>query len=135
LLVLVAAAAAKAGRDRGDRRPGEGISFANWRATLAAHVGRLLAYALAKDAGNAPQRQLIKKALEVRPLPDDRFGVAPTLKGLAGTWAMDPKYATKLVGVARRLPRATADRTRSQRAALDRNLRPTQRSGQGRPLW
>jgi hypothetical protein len=83
--------------------PGEGISFPNWKAAVTAHVGRLLAYTLPKDAGNAPQRQLIKKALEVRPLPDDRFGVAPTLNGLAGTWAMDPKYATKLVGVAKEI--------------------------------
>jgi Putative peptidoglycan binding domain/Mannosyl-glycoprotein endo-beta-N-acetylglucosaminidase/N-acetylmuramoyl-L-alanine amidase len=83
--------------------PGEGISFANWRAAVTAHVGRLLAYALAKGAGNGAQRQLIKKALDVRPLPDDRFGVAPTLKGLAGSWAMDPKYANKLVGVAKEI--------------------------------
>ncbi|MGH3051741.1 MAG: glucosaminidase domain-containing protein, partial [Gaiellaceae bacterium] len=83
--------------------PGEGISFPNWRASVTAHVGRLLAYTLARGAGNAPQRELIKKALEVRPLPDDRFGVAPTLSGLAGTWAMDPRYATKLVGVAKEI--------------------------------
>ena len=83
--------------------PGEGVSFPNWRASVTAHVGRLLAYALAKGTGNAAQRQLIKKALEVRSLPDDRFGVAPTLSGLAGTWALDSQYATKLVGVAKEI--------------------------------
>jgi hypothetical protein len=80
---------------------GEGISFPNWKAAVTAHVGRLLAYAIDKDGGNAAQRRLIKKALDVRPLPNDRFGVAPSLNGLSKTWAMDPKYATKLVGVAK----------------------------------
>jgi peptidoglycan hydrolase-like protein with peptidoglycan-binding domain len=83
--------------------PGEGVSFPNWKAATTAHVGRLLAYVLAKGEGNTAQRQLIKKALAVRPLPDDRFGVAPTLNGLAGTWAMDPKYASKLAGVAKEI--------------------------------
>lgn len=83
--------------------PGEGISFSNWSASVTAHVGRLLAYTLANGAGNAAQRKLIKKALDVRPLPDDRFGVAPMLSGLAGTWAIDPKYAIKLVGVAKEI--------------------------------
>jgi hypothetical protein len=83
--------------------PGEGVSFPNWKTAVTAHVGRLLAYTLPKGGGNATQKQLIKKALEVRPLPSDRFGVAKTIGGLAGTWAMDPKYATKLAGVAKEI--------------------------------
>jgi peptidoglycan hydrolase-like protein with peptidoglycan-binding domain len=83
--------------------PGDGVSFPNWKAATTAHVGRLLAYTLAKGDGNTAQRLLIKKALAVRELPDNRFGVAPTLSGLAGTWAVDPKYATKLAGVAKEI--------------------------------
>jgi hypothetical protein len=41
------------------------------------------------------------KAPAVRPLARDRLGVAPTLNGLAGTWAMDPEHAVTLAGVAR----------------------------------
>jgi hypothetical protein len=80
--------------------PGAGISFPSWDKAVRAHVGRLLAYVIPKGKGNAAQRELIDEALDVRPLPDDRRGVAPTLKGLAGTWAMDPQYAQKIRRVA-----------------------------------
>jgi hypothetical protein len=79
---------------------GAGNTFASWDKACRAHVGRLLAYALPKDSENAAQRALIKEALKVRPLPDDRRGRAPTLAGLAGSWAMDPKYAGKIVRIA-----------------------------------
>ncbi|MGH3022100.1 MAG: hypothetical protein ACRDNI_00455 [Gaiellaceae bacterium] len=80
--------------------PGAGISFSSWEKAVRAHVGRLLAYALPKGSENAAQSELIAEALEVRPLPDDRRGIAPTLKGLAGTWAADKKYAGKIARVA-----------------------------------
>jgi Mannosyl-glycoprotein endo-beta-N-acetylglucosaminidase len=80
--------------------PGAGISFSNWDKAVNAHVGRLLAYALAPDKASEAQRNLIDQALKVRPLPEDRRGAAPTLKGLAGSWAMDPKYAHKISGIA-----------------------------------
>ena len=79
---------------------GAGLSFSNWEKAARAHVGRLLAYALPKDAGTEAQRKLIDEALKVRPLPDDRRGRAPKLKGLAGSWATDPKYADKITGIA-----------------------------------
>ena len=79
---------------------GAGLSFSNWDKAARAHVGRLLAYALPKDAGTEAQRKLIDEALKVRPLPDDRRGRAPKLKGLAGSWATDPKYADKITGIA-----------------------------------
>jgi hypothetical protein len=65
-----------------------------------AHTGRLLAYSLPVDAGNQAQNQLVKEALSFRMLPDRLRGAAPTLQGLAGTWAHDPHYAGKLAGVA-----------------------------------
>lgn len=80
--------------------PGEGVSFPSWNKAVNAHVGRLLAYAVRDGGGSEKQRTLITRALKVRPLPDDRRGVAPTLNGLAGTWATDPNYATKIAGVA-----------------------------------
>jgi hypothetical protein len=87
-------------------KPGAGLSFPNWDKAVRAHVGRLLAYALPKDGGTPAQRELIDEALKVRALPDDRRGRAPNLKGLAGSWAMDPKYAGKISGVAGEIQRA-----------------------------
>ena len=81
-------------------KPGAGVSFSSWDKAVRAHVGRLLAYALPAGAGTDAQRALIDEALKVRPLPDDRRGRAPTLKGLAGSWAMDRKYADKITGIA-----------------------------------
>ena len=80
--------------------PGAGISFSSWDKAVRAHVGRLLAYALPQGSETEAQRALIEEALEVRPLPADRRGIAPTLKGLAGTWAADTKYAGKIARVA-----------------------------------
>lgn len=87
--------------------PGEGVSFPDWKSAVAAHVGRLLAYTLGKGTENEKQRRLIAKALRVRPLPDSRRGVAPTLNGLTGTWAADPQYAAKIAGVANEIRGAT----------------------------
>jgi hypothetical protein len=81
-------------------KPGEGLSFPDLKTAVDAHTGRLLAYALPVGAGNQDQNQLIKEALSFRPLPDQLRGAAPTLQGLAGTWAHDPHYADKLAGVA-----------------------------------
>jgi hypothetical protein len=84
-------------------KPGVGISFPSWDAAVRAHVGRLLAYAIPKGKANAVQRALIEEALEVRPLPDSRRGCAPTLAGLAGTWAADKKYADKIARLANQI--------------------------------
>jgi hypothetical protein len=53
------------------------------------------------------QLQLIEEALGVRPLPPALRGVAPTLAGLAGSWAADPRYAIKLAHVANDIRKAT----------------------------
>jgi N-acetylmuramoyl-L-alanine amidase len=78
----------------------EGVSFPDLKTAVRAHTGRLLAYSLPIGAGNQAQNQLIKEALSFRALPDRLRGAAPTLKGLAGTWAQDPHYADKLARVA-----------------------------------
>ena len=79
---------------------GVGISFPSWDLAVRAHVGRLLAYTIPKGGGNDVQRELIDEALEVRPLPDSRRGSAPTIRGLAGTWAADLEYADKIMRLA-----------------------------------
>lgn len=79
---------------------GEGVSFPNLHTAVRAHTGRLLAFALPSGAGTQAQAQLIEEALAFRPLPDEFRGVAPTLKGLAGTWAHDPQYAVKVAALA-----------------------------------
>jgi Mannosyl-glycoprotein endo-beta-N-acetylglucosaminidase len=84
---------------------GAGLSFSNWDKAVIAHVGRVLAYALPADDGTEAQRKLVEKALKVRPLPDRLRGAAPDLRGLAGTWAADKKYADKISGVANEIRR------------------------------
>jgi N-acetylmuramoyl-L-alanine amidase len=84
-------------------KPGVGLSFPDWKTAARAHTGRLLAYVLPKDTGNAAQVSLVKEALAFRSLPDNRRGVAPTLKGLSGKWAADPQYAVKLASVANQI--------------------------------
>ena len=80
--------------------PGAGISFPSWPKAVEAHVGRLLAYALPAGRENSAQRRVIEAALAWRPLPDSLRGVAPSLAGLARTWAADPAYAGKICRVA-----------------------------------
>jgi hypothetical protein len=81
-------------------KPGEGLSFPDLKTAVHAHTGRLLAYSLPIGAGNHAQNQLIKEALSFRGLPDRLRGAAPTLRGLAGTWAHDSQYAEKVARVA-----------------------------------
>jgi N-acetylmuramoyl-L-alanine amidase len=77
-----------------------GISFPSWSKAVRAHIGRLLAYALPHETGDDEQQALIREALAWRPVPDHRRGIAPTLSGLAGTWAEDPQYANKISRIA-----------------------------------
>jgi N-acetylmuramoyl-L-alanine amidase/Mannosyl-glycoprotein endo-beta-N-acetylglucosaminidase len=79
---------------------GEGVSFPSLKVAVRAHAGRLLAYALPSGAESPAQKELIDEALAFRDLPHNLRGAAPTLKGLAGTWAADPQYAVKLARIA-----------------------------------
>jgi hypothetical protein len=80
--------------------PGVGISFPDLHTAVRAHTGRLLAYALPRGSENSAQLELIDEALSFRPLPASKRGAAPTLAGLAGSWAIDPNYAVKIAHVA-----------------------------------
>jgi len=99
----------------------EGCAFASWTDdAIPCHAGRLLAYALT-DADIAPfptgrdpelhqaQRSLIAQALAVRPLPPSYRGVAPSLRGLAGRWAVPgATYPDKIVTIANAIVRVRA---------------------------
>lgn len=79
-----------------------GVSFASWASESAvAHVGRLLAYAAPDAQLDGAQKYLVEEALTYRPLPESYRGGAPTLRGLAGTWAVPgTDYPDKLAAIA-----------------------------------
>lgn len=83
----------------------EGVSFESWNgAAIPAHLGRLLAYAVTDAAANDAQRQLIEYAMLIRPLPASYRGVAPTITGLNGRWAVPGKdYGQRIATVANRM--------------------------------
>ncbi len=80
----------------------EGVAFPTWQDdSIPAHIGRMLAYALRDDQANPAQRELIARALTYRPLPASFRGAAPTLRGLAGRWAVPgTEYPNKLAQIA-----------------------------------
>lgn len=75
--------------------------FTSWAGgSVPAHLGRLLAYALAPGKENAEQLKLVNYALHVRPLPLKHRGVARMLSGLNARWAKSPEYVNKIVDIA-----------------------------------
>ncbi len=80
----------------------EGLSFASWKdEAIPAHVGRLLAYAITDSQAKLAQRELIVRALAVRPLSIAKRGIAPTLRGLNGRWAVPgSNYAQAIARIA-----------------------------------
>jgi hypothetical protein len=67
----------------------KGLSFASWEdEAIPAHIGRMLAYAMTDQQANPAQKALIDKALSYRPLPTHLRGVAPTIVGMNGKWAV-----------------------------------------------
>lgn len=80
----------------------EGLSFATWEFdAIPAHIGRLLAYALTDAQANGPQQTAITRALRYRALPPVYRGVARTLSGLDGRWAVPGTgYGAKVAAIA-----------------------------------
>ena len=80
----------------------EGVAFPSWKDdSIPAHVGRMLAYALKDGQASDAQRALITRAMSYRPLPASFRGAAPTLRGLAGRWAVPgTEYPNKLAQIA-----------------------------------
>ena len=90
-----------------DGRPGVGVRFKSWKNdSIPAHVGRLLAYALAPRAATPAQAALIARALSYRPLNAAYRGAAPTLRGLGGRWAVSPTYGARIARVGNEIRRA-----------------------------
>jgi hypothetical protein len=87
----------------------QGLHFATWEWSVIAHLGRLLAYALKEGTETSTQRRLVVYALNLRRLPDEYRGAAPTLAGLAGRWAVPGRrYDQRIASIANeimRLPR------------------------------
>jgi hypothetical protein len=72
-----------------DGRWWEGISFDRWDAdAVRAHLGRLVAYAVPPGGRFGPHQIIADEALKLRGLSLTIQGKAPTLAGLAGTWAV-----------------------------------------------
>lgn len=88
----------------------EGCSFASWADdAVPAHVGRLLAYALAPGQGTPAQQQLIEQAMRVRPLPRAFRGVAAATgwQALNGRWAVPGgDYDQRIARIAETIRRA-----------------------------
>jgi hypothetical protein len=80
----------------------EGVSFPTWASdAVPAHLGRLLAYALPADTGDLTQQLLIAHALGYRSLPASHRGVAPTILGLNGRWAVPgTEYGQRIMALA-----------------------------------
>lgn len=83
----------------------EGIAFESWKDhAIPAHAGRLLGYARTDAQATPAQRELIRQALAVRPLPLAFRGAAPRLQGLNGRWAVPgTTYADKIAAIANRI--------------------------------
>lgn len=78
--------------------PGVGLSFPAWSESVAAHVGRIIAYATTlDDTLTLYQHRLVGTAISYRSSPR---GVGPTLGDLAARWAADPAYVAKLTSLA-----------------------------------
>jgi hypothetical protein len=80
----------------------EGLAFATWASdAVPAHLGRLLAYALPAGHGDAAQQALIAQALGYRSLPASHRGIAPTILGLNGRWAVPgTQYGQRIMALA-----------------------------------
>lgn len=88
----------------------EGCSFATWaNDAVPAHVGRLLAYALAPGQGTTLQQRLIAQALGYRTLPAGFRGVAAATgwQALNGRWAVPgADYDQRIARIAEAIRRA-----------------------------
>jgi hypothetical protein len=67
----------------------DGVSFPSWNNhAIPAHIGRLLAYAIHDREATPAQQQLIIQAQRCRAIPAHVRGIASTIAGLSGTWAV-----------------------------------------------
>ena len=83
---------------------GAGLVFPSWYEGVAAHVGRLVAYAT-KPGQRAPAQQaLAAYALAWRALPTKYQGAAPNAEDLGGKWAVPGVgYGEKIAAIMERV--------------------------------
>jgi len=78
-------------KDKSKGRWEVGVAFPRWAPdAVDAHCGRLASYALPLGSENQQQARLIAIAGRWRPIPARVRGVATTVNGLGGTWAVGP---------------------------------------------
>jgi hypothetical protein len=76
-----------------------GLAFATWEVAVQAHLGHLLAYAVA-DAANDAQRALLAQDPLLPSVPPTDRGAGTTLAGLNTRWSDDPAYGARLAAQA-----------------------------------
>jgi hypothetical protein len=83
----------------------KGLSFASWEdEAIPAHIGRMLAYAMTDAQATPAQKAMIDTALAFRPLPAHLRGVAPTIVGMNGRWAVPgTTYGQRILDVMMKL--------------------------------
>jgi len=83
----------------------KGLSFASWEdEAIPAHIGRMLAYAITDQQATPAQKALIDTALAYRPLPAHLRGIAPTIVGMNGKWAVPgTTYGQRILDVMMKL--------------------------------
>ena len=78
-----------------------GYSFASWNASVQAHLGHLLLYAVSAGQETDAQRTYIAADPRSTGFPATYRGVAPSLVGLNGRWAVPgTTYASSLAAIA-----------------------------------
>jgi len=91
-----------AGIGADDSAPQNARKFPTVIAGVRAHVGRLLAYAVAAGAEKSAQKTLVQDALAAKALPSHLRGSAAQVSGLSA-WASAPTYVDDLCRVASQL--------------------------------
>jgi len=74
-----------------------GLSFGTWDAGVQAHIGQLLAHALADAAANPLQAAMMLRNPRHHLIPANFRGSAPRWKDLGGKWTANPNYADGVV--------------------------------------
>jgi hypothetical protein len=75
----------------------EGLAFESWEASVQAHIGQLLAFALRDEDANDSQRAMMQRNPRHHLIAPELRGSAPTLRGLNNRWTSGGNYAASVV--------------------------------------
>lgn len=81
----------------GVRSREEGLSFESWEASVQAHIGQLLAFALRDEDASDAQRAMMQRNPRHHEIAPELRGCAPTLRGLNNRWTAGDNYAASVV--------------------------------------